>query len=212
MNSELARRVKEEAVNIFPHSEHSKYQTDFGVDGQFAGLVLAITHPSSNFPKWKKFFLPRPLKAFLSKDNNELLHQLHNEGLYAVHYPVNFEGNLAKLLEREEDLTRRSVGKYQSEFVTPQARSYLEELGVRFRNSSCIYSNLILSSVMIGDRKLIQEVMDYYKKSPLSILNLTEEILGEGYSLLEHDLASWRSIDIYDLIKSPKEVHFSLNR
>jgi hypothetical protein len=212
MNAELLEKIKTECAGLYFFSE-PHFNHDFGTTWDETIRLNYIAEPHDAFSRFRKLFLPKPLRSVATRISNE--DDLGN--FYIFQYPLNenrVNKQLNQMAETERFLLERvtnvdsSLRKNQTEPFND--KTFFAWFKERFSPSSVIYSGLWGYSMIVGRKSTNQEIMDTLKINPLSYFDLMRNLSPEITRTINSYQQKTHTVHIYDLIKEPKEVHFHL--
>lgn len=207
---DLVERVRRECVGVyFEQNERSK--PGFGEEEEVQSRLLVMAEPHLHYSKWN-LFLPKQFRLLVSRKSDEYFN-LH--GLDVFHYELTsrglFEGakeiaETARWINDRLSKTNSKANKHP-EF---KPEDFINYLSGKYGEMSCIRTNIWTYTLLMGNRRTMQEVMDFFKASPQNTFNFMRILMGDTASTVDEAAEIKKTANLYDLLSKPREIHFDL--
>lgn len=184
--SDLAERVKNECAGVYYGGSQAGVPTVdlFGIPSDFPlyGCIprenISVVSPSY----WR---ISPHLRTRIFSGEGESCYKSIERGIYFIHYPLN-KKRFTKRLERQNfDIT----GDLPS-FISPESVT------------SCIYSNFIGEVIYVGQRSLLQQVIDIMKDGERETKSLLTALTGRNQERFD----KYNLLFINDTLSKPSLV------
>lgn len=210
--TELVERVRSECAAVLGTEG---VDPAFGIpEGESSWDVYGHSHLQSHYSKFEGLFLPKPMQMVVRDLNNfSTKFNLRND-LYIFHYSLR---NLKGSIEKQEE-TRRFLWEHHSHKpvkerreITPEPASVEARLARyydKFGGSiSAIFTTVRGESSIIGNKDIMQEVMDSMKESPYLVCDFLKQLSDNRTWQAELDCI--KTVYLYDVLERPRKVIYN---
>ena len=143
--------------------------------------LMGLCHPLKYYSKWSDYFfwrsVPKELRDAI-RDPDHTGQKMRKQSLFFFHFLI--------------DKTRLP-------------KEYAEE--TFFESPSGMYTNFLGETLYVGEKDLLQKVIEYMKEGFSAVRDITTHLVKE-------DLAQWHintfeNVRIYDVVKKTDTVHYN---
>lgn len=178
--------VKNECILLPFNIDNLRNDPTFGIDKKTYQDCIAYCAPYHHLPKWgfSYWFSPKEVKEIIDGKNSGY------ESLQIFHYKIN-------------------IRKLKNDFYksTEVHRGFFKWYFDKFEEGSVIHLNIFSDSILVGGKRIMQDVVDLFKEKPLNSIDFLHNLTGQKFAFM---FLHRKSVHIYDSLKKPKETYYKL--